>query len=80
VKEKDFNPLQHIMVPKHEILSDEEIEKLLKEYQITKEQLPKIKVNDPAVVAIKAKIGDVLIITRKSKTSGTSVFYRLVIA
>ena len=41
--------------------------------------MPKIHVSDPAAVAIKAKIGDVIRVTRDSPTAGKAVFYRLVI-
>jgi DNA-directed RNA polymerase subunit H len=85
VKEKEntgreFNPLEHKMVPKHEILSESEINDLLSEYTIEKEQLPKIRVLDPTVIFAKAKIGDVIRVTRESKTAGKSFFYRMVIA
>ncbi|MDI9646215.1 MAG: DNA-directed RNA polymerase subunit H [Archaeoglobales archaeon] len=69
----------HILVPKHEILSKEEAEELLKILGISKEQLPKIKASDPIVVEIGAKPGDIIKITRKSLTAGKSVFYRLVV-
>ncbi len=85
VKEKehtgrDFNPLEHKMVPKHEILNEEDINNLVTEYNIEKEQLPKIRVSDPAAAAAKAKIGDVIRIARESKTAGKAFFYRMVIA
>lgn len=69
----------HVLVPKHEILSKEEAEELLKILGISKEQLPKIKASDPIVVEIGAKPGDIIKITRKSLTAGKSVFYRLVV-
>jgi len=85
VKEKEhvgreFNPLLHKMVPKHEILIEDEIKELLSVYNIEKEQLPKIRVIDPAAVAVKSKIGDVIRVTRESKTAGKTFFYRMVIA
>lgn len=80
ISDREFNPLEHKMVPKHEILSDEEVENLLSEYKIEKEQLPKIRALDPTVIATKAKIGDVIRITRDSKTAGKAYFYRMVIA
>jgi DNA-directed RNA polymerase subunit H len=42
--------------------------------------MPKMHVSDPAAIAIKAKIGDVIRITRESPTAGKAIFYRLVIA
>lgn len=70
--------LNHVLVPKHEILSEEEVESLLKELGIKKEQFPLIKLNDPVVVALDTEEGQVLRITRKSATAGESVYYRRV--
>jgi DNA-directed RNA polymerase subunit H len=71
--------LDHIMVPEHQIMSEQEVEKLLSTYQITHEQLPKMFHDDPAVKAIKAKVGDVIRIVRFSQTAGRAESYRLVI-
>lgn len=76
---REFKPLEHVMVPNHEILDDNEVEKVLAEYNIEKEQLPKIFVSDPSAVSIKAEIGNVIRITRQSPTAGHSVYYRMVI-
>ncbi len=70
--------LKHELVPHHEILSEEEVEKLLKTYNIKKEQLPRIRIDDPVAKAINAKEGDVIKIIRKSPTAGISVAYRVV--
>ncbi|MEM7826752.1 MAG: DNA-directed RNA polymerase subunit H [Candidatus Aenigmatarchaeota archaeon] len=67
------------LVPKHEILSDQDKEELLKRLNITERQLPKILSSDPAAKAIGAKKGDVIRITRKSPTAGKYYYYRLVI-
>lgn len=77
---REFNPLKHIMVPNHEILNEDEVKILLSEYNLEKEQLPKIRIIDPTVVAAKAKVGDVMRITRISKTAGIAYYYRMVIA
>jgi len=69
----------HILVPKHEILGEKEVEELLKFLGVSKEQLPKIKASDPIVKEIGAKPGDVIKITRKSLTAGVSIYYRLVV-
>lgn len=71
--------LKHKLVPDHTILSKTEIKKVLKELDIHKEQLPKIKADDPVVKAIEAQPGDILKITRKSHTAGKFVTYRLVL-
>ncbi len=52
---------------------------MLDKYKIRPEQLPKILNTDPAVVAIKAKPGDIIKITRHSATAKKSICYRLVI-
>jgi len=76
---KAINIFESDLVPKHEILSPEEKQKLLDRYNISEKQLPKIKSTDPAVIALNAKKGDVIKITRKSPTAGESYYYRLVV-
>lgn len=71
--------LNHNSVPLHEIMNEEEINTLLQKYSINKEQLPKILINDPIIIEIGAKIGDIIKITRKSQTAEESIYYRLVI-
>ncbi len=71
--------LSHRYNPKFELLSKEEVEELLKRYNVTLLQLPKIKASDPVCKLFKAKPNDVFKITRKSPTAGESVFYRVVI-
>lgn len=76
---KKFNVLDHEMVPEHGIISKKDVEALLTRYDITKEQLPKIKSVDPICKEISAKSGDVVKIIRDSTTAGKSIVYRLVI-
>ena len=73
-----FNILNHSAVPKHEILSEDEIQKIFANVDYNISQLPKIRENDPVALAIGAKEGQVLKITRKSETAGIFVTYRLV--
>ncbi|MCI7291680.1 DNA-directed RNA polymerase subunit H [Methanobrevibacter woesei] len=70
--------LEHMLVPKHEIMSDSEIEDELSDADFVKEDLPKIKIDDPVVKHIDAKVGDVLRITRDSPTAGEFITYRIV--
>jgi len=72
--------LKNSLVPKHDVLPEDEVNSLLEELNITKGQLPKILVTDPVVKKIKAKAGDVVKITRDSKTAGTALVYRVVVA
>lgn len=78
-EDSSFNVFDHILVPKHEILSKEEAEELLRKYRIKPYHFPKIKDSDPAVRALGAKPGDIIKITRKSPTAGEAVYYRFVV-
>lgn len=73
------NILEHIFVPKHEILTAAEKKELLKRYNIRKEGLPKIRADDVVVVKMDAKPGDILRIIRDSPTAGKTLYYRLVV-
>lgn len=70
--------LNHALVPKFEILNDEELKLFLKEKGITKRSLPVLKQTDPIVPVINAKSGDVVKITRKSVFGGNCFYYRVV--
>lgn len=74
-----FNLFDHLLVPNHVLLSQEEAEMVLKKYRIKPYQLPHIKDSDPAARAIKAKPGDIIKILRKSPTAGEAIAYRYVI-
>jgi len=76
---EEFNILKHELVPEHIILNEEEKNELLEKYKIKPENLPKILTNDPVAKALDAKEGDILKIIRKSKTAGTSLYYRIVV-
>ncbi len=73
-----FNIFKHKLVPKHEILPPEEAEKMLEKYRMEPHQLPQIRASDIVAIAIGAKPGDVLKITRESVTAGKYVSYRYV--
>ena len=78
-KKITINIFENELVPKHEILSEEEKKELLKRLGIKEKELPKILESDPAARALGAKKGDVIKITRKSPTAGKCYYYRLVI-
>ncbi|EWG07208.1 MAG: DNA-directed RNA polymerase subunit H [Candidatus Aramenus sulfurataquae] len=77
---KKLDPTIHDLVPKHEVLSVEEAYTVLKQLGIGPEQLPWLKATDPVARAIGAKPGDIVKITRKSRTGGEIVTYRYVIS
>jgi len=74
-----FNIFEHALVPKHEIVSAEEREKVLTEYRVQPYQLPRLNASDPAAKAIDAKPGDIVRITRSSQTAGKYTTYRYVV-
>jgi DNA-directed RNA polymerase subunit H len=74
-----LNVLDHVMVPDHKIMSEEEVSELLTLYNITTEQLPKIYNDDPAVKTIGAEVDDVIKVIRASHTAGRAEAFRLVI-
>lgn len=78
-KEKKFDVTEHELVPEHEIMSEEEAEKLLEEFDIAATQLPKMDSKDPVAKEIGAESGDIIKITRDSSTAGKSTAYRYVI-
>jgi len=61
-------------------MTKEEVEELLKKYNVTKDKLPKIYEFDAAISKLSAKPGDVIKITRKSPTAGIAFYYRVVIS
>ena len=79
-KKQDSNTdAGHVLVPKHEVISKEDVKNLLKELRIDDVNLlPKIEQNDAALSNLNVKKGDVIKITRKSVTAGTSIYYRVV--
>jgi len=75
-----FNILEHIMVPKHKKLTDEEIVAFKKEFNITNnDQIPTISRFDPVALAIGLKPNNICQITRPSRISITSKYYRFCI-
>ena len=79
IPKPEFEVFKHESVPTHEILSEEEVRKLLEKHKCTKLHLPKIKFSDPAIKYLGAKLGDVIKITRKSATAGKAIYYRVVV-
>ena len=73
-----FNMLKHTMVPKHRILNDDEKSEIYKKYNIINDsEMPEISRFDPVAKIIGLRPGQLCEITRSSKTSITSYYYRL---
>ena len=73
-----INIQDHKLVPKHEIMTEDEISEEFSDVDYDFKDLPKIKANDPVVEAIGAQPGNVLRITRESQTAGEFITYRIV--
>lgn len=69
----------HIYQPKHEILSKDESEAILKKFNVRTNQLPYIMASDKGLEELDIRPGDIIKITRKSPTAGESVYYRYVV-
>lgn len=69
--------MTHILQPKHIKLSEKEAEEILKKLNISKAQLPKIFLNDPALPE-GCKIGDIIKIERKIEDK-IVLYYRTVV-
>ena len=69
----------HIFQPKHEILSKDEAQEVLKQYNTKPSQLPYIMIRDKGLEDLDVRPGDIIKITRKSTTAGQSVYYRYVV-
>ena len=71
---------KHSLCSPHSILSKEESDNLLNnELKIKKKNLAKIKINDPQIIWIGGKMGDIIKIERNSEITGKSIYYRVVI-
>jgi DNA-directed RNA polymerase subunit H (RpoH/RPB5) len=74
-----INPLHHVLVPKHEIIPEEQHKELLASLYVTsRSKLPEIKFHaDPIARCIGAMPGDIIKITRSSISAGEAVIYRV---
>ena len=80
IKRLQYNILEHVLVPIHRIINDEEVENIKIKYNIKdNSQLPEISRFDPVALAICIRPGQICEIIRPSKTSITSKFYRICI-
>ena len=78
IKSLIFNILKHKFVPKHEVIRDtEKINKIFQENNCDENKLPIILKNDPVAKLKLCVPGDIMKITRKSKTAGEYIYYRI---
>jgi DNA-directed RNA polymerase I, II, and III subunit RPABC1 len=72
-----FNITHHEIVPKHILLTQDETDQILKQYQTTRAQLPKLLTTDPVAKYYGMKAGDICKIIRQSPMTGESYYYRI---
>lgn len=73
-----YNILNHSLVPKHRIMSDDEVNNIMKKYNILSlEQFPEINRFDPVAKLIGIKPKEVCEIRRPSKSAIESNYYRV---
>lgn len=78
IKSLQFNILEHDLVPPHRVLNEDESQKLRSKYNIMNDtQLPDISRFSPVSIAIGLRPGEICEIIRPSKTSISSLFYRI---
>mmetsp|Transcript_6779 Transcript_6779/g.11951 ORF Transcript_6779/g.11951 Transcript_6779/m.11951 type:complete len:212 (+) Transcript_6779:111-746(+) len=68
----------HELVPKHEVLSQEEKDFLMQRYNLTDSQLPRMYTTDPITRYFGLVRGQVVKVIRSSETAGRYVTYRIV--
>ena len=71
--------IKHLLVPNASVADEKELNELFKKHEISRENLPVINSNDPAVVVLNATAGDVIRFERTNPFDVEEIFYRLVI-
>jgi DNA-directed RNA polymerase subunit H (RpoH/RPB5) len=73
-----FNILEHVYVPEHTIMPEQETLAMMEQYNITNtDMLPNISRYDPVAMAIGMRPGQVCRIERFSKTAVNTPYYRV---
>jgi DNA-directed RNA polymerase subunit H len=74
-----FKVSTHFLIPKHELLTKEETSTFLARQNASPSQFPYILNTDPLAKEVGARPGDLVRITRRSETAGSSTYYRYVV-
>ncbi|MFQ5837695.1 MAG: DNA-directed RNA polymerase subunit H [Thermoplasmata archaeon] len=79
-----LNVMEHEMVPEHYLLQEEEAEEVLRRLKVGREQLPKVRKDDPCIKFLERNLemtieeGRIVKVIRRSPTAGVFVAYRVV--
>jgi len=68
-----------MLVPEHVKLTEEEEKAVLEEFNVSKDEIPKILKSDPAIQHLEIEYGNIIKIIRKSETNTETEFYRVVV-
>jgi len=80
IKRLQFNILDHVLVPEHIVMNDQEVQEVMRKYNINnKTEFPDISRFDPVAQVIGLRPGQVCRIIRPSKTAITTNYYRVCI-
>jgi DNA-directed RNA polymerase subunit H len=78
IKRLQFNLLEHVLVPPHRVLTNDEVIQVKNKYNIMDDsQFPDISRFDPVAQVIGIRPGQVCEIIRPSKTAINSYYYRI---
>jgi DNA-directed RNA polymerases I, II, and III subunit RPABC1 len=77
--ELQINITRHVLVPKHEVLSENEKREVMSKYKLQLSQFPRIMKDDPVARYYGMTVGQLVKIIRPSETAGRYVTYRVVI-
>jgi len=72
-----YNILNHVLQPKYEIMTDDEVKKFFVEYMCKPSQVSKLPLSDPVAKAYGLKVGQMLRIIRPSEAVSEVVTYRI---
>lgn len=76
----DAKLIDHVLVPKVEVATTEDLKSLLDNFGISIDKLPLIKAADPAIAYLKLSPGSVVKFNRTSLVTGENTkYYRLVV-
>ena len=70
---------KHYLVPKHEVVPPEKAKEILDKYGSSTDNFPQMLRDDPVVLEIGAKKGDIIRTIRNSPTAGKAIYYRIVV-